>query len=127
RTASLPGWGYPNWRRDLNLTNRPVRTRMPGGVGGVGGADAPPPLSRFWANALDPGEAAAEGRWDAILCRNLLIYFSDETTRKLVATLHRALRPGGVLLLGLTESLLRFDTPFRVEEVGGWFFYVRDG
>ncbi|RMG89581.1 MAG: protein-glutamate O-methyltransferase CheR, partial [Candidatus Dadabacteria bacterium] len=68
-----------------------------------------PPRGRvrfFWANALAPGEAAAEGRWDAILCRNLLIYFSDETTRKLVATLHRALRPGGVLLLGLTESLL---------------------
>ncbi|RME34481.1 MAG: hypothetical protein D6794_10490 [Deltaproteobacteria bacterium] len=42
----MPGWGYPNWRRDLNLSNRPVRTRMPGGVGGVGGADAPPPLSR---------------------------------------------------------------------------------
>jgi hypothetical protein len=27
-------WAYPAWRLDLNLTNRPVRTRMPGGVGG---------------------------------------------------------------------------------------------
>ena len=27
-------WVYRAWRLDLNLTNRPVRTRMPGVVGG---------------------------------------------------------------------------------------------
>ncbi|WP_025322622.1 CheR family methyltransferase [Deferrisoma camini] len=89
-----------------------------------------PPRSRvrfFWANALEPGEAGREGRWHAILCRNLMIYFAEETIARVVDRFHRALRPGGVLLLGLTESLLRFDTPFRVEEVNGWFFYVKDG
>jgi len=80
----------------------------------------------FWANALEPDGAAGEGRWHAILCRNLMIYFAEETIARAVEGFHRALRPGGVLLLGLTESLLRFDTPFRVEEVNGWFFYVKD-
>jgi hypothetical protein len=31
---------------DLNRSNRPARTRMPGGVGGVGPRGLP--LSRFW-------------------------------------------------------------------------------
>jgi hypothetical protein len=30
-------WEYHAWHLDLNLTNRPVRTRMPGGVGGEAG------------------------------------------------------------------------------------------
>ena len=28
-------WAFRAWHLDLNLTNRPVRTRMPGGVGGA--------------------------------------------------------------------------------------------
>jgi hypothetical protein len=30
-------WGPPGWARNLNFSNRPVRTRMPGGVAGVPG------------------------------------------------------------------------------------------
>jgi hypothetical protein len=30
-------WAYHAWHLDLNVTNRPVRTRMPGGVGGEAG------------------------------------------------------------------------------------------
>jgi len=37
----LTVWGYPVWH-DLNLSNRPVRTRMPGGVAGaLSGRTAP--------------------------------------------------------------------------------------
>jgi hypothetical protein len=34
RTATLTGWGFPGSERNLNSSNRPVRTRMPGGVAG---------------------------------------------------------------------------------------------
>jgi hypothetical protein len=30
-------WVSPGWARNLNFSNRPVRTRMPGGVAGVPG------------------------------------------------------------------------------------------
>jgi two-component system CheB/CheR fusion protein len=42
---------------------------------------------------------------DLISCRNLLIYLGAELQRKLVPLFHYALRPGGVLLLGPSESL----------------------
>ena len=35
RSATSTSWGFPGWPRDLNLSNRPVRTRMPGGVAGA--------------------------------------------------------------------------------------------
>ena len=30
-------WVSPGWSRNLNFSNRPVRTRMPGGVAGIPG------------------------------------------------------------------------------------------
>lgn len=42
---------------------------------------------------------------DVVFCRNVLIYFSDEQRQRAVQQLWRALRPGGFLVLGLTESL----------------------
>ena len=34
---SSTGWGFPGSPADLNSSNRPVRTRMPGGVAGDAG------------------------------------------------------------------------------------------
>lgn len=42
---------------------------------------------------------------DIVFCRNVLIYFSDEQRKRAVQQLWKALRPGGYLVLGLTESL----------------------
>ncbi|MBN8617157.1 MAG: protein-glutamate O-methyltransferase CheR [Deltaproteobacteria bacterium] len=74
-------------------------------------------------NLLDADEVAALGTFDAILCRNVLIYFSDQTVRSVVGHLASALRPGGRLLVGISESLLRFGTALRCEERAGAFFY----
>lgn len=65
----------------------------------------------------------ATGRFDAIVCRNVLIYFSDQTARRVVESLHGALEPGGYLLVGASESLLRLGTLLTCEERGGAFFY----
>ncbi len=43
---------------------------------------------------------------DLLLCRNLLIYVEQKLQEKLLASLARALRPGGVLVLGRVERLL---------------------
>jgi chemotaxis protein methyltransferase CheR len=63
------------------------------------------------------------GTFDAILCRNVLIYFRDERALALVERLANALEPDGLLLVGVSESLLRFGTTITCEERGGSFFY----
>lgn len=45
------------------------------------------------------------GRFDAIFCRNVLIYFSAATKADVIARMAQALKPKGYLLLGSTESL----------------------
>jgi chemotaxis protein methyltransferase CheR len=74
-------------------------------------------------NLVDAAAIAALGTFDAIVCRNVLIYFGDEAVRQVIATMVAALRPGGVILVGASESLLRFGTVLACEERGGAFFY----
>jgi chemotaxis protein methyltransferase CheR len=76
-------------------------------------------------NLVDPQAVAALGVFDMILCRNVLIYFTDETARRVVDSLAQALVPGGHLLVGTSESLLRFGTALVCEEKRGAFFYSK--
>jgi len=48
------------------------------------------------------------GKFDLILCRNILIYF--ETKKKILSELQRSLAPKGLLLLGRAESTLNLDS-----------------
>jgi chemotaxis protein methyltransferase CheR len=74
-------------------------------------------------NLLDAGAVRALGSFDAILCRNVFIYFSERATRAVMALLTEALRPGGVLLVGVSESLHRFAPTLACEEHQGVFYY----
>jgi chemotaxis protein methyltransferase CheR len=74
-------------------------------------------------NLVDGASVAALGRFDVILCRNVLIYFSDATVENVVAALSRALAAKGRLIVGASESLLRFESNLTCEERGGAFFY----
>lgn len=76
-------------------------------------------------NLVDAAAVAELGRFDAILCRNVLIYFRDDTARRVVELLTRALVPGGHLLVGTSESLMRFGTALSCEERRGAFFYTK--
>jgi chemotaxis protein methyltransferase CheR len=77
-------------------------------------------------NLVDAPSVAALGRFDFIVCRNVLIYFRDETIGAVVANLRSSLRAGGRLLVGTSESLLRFDCSLVCEEQSGVFFYRND-
>lgn len=76
-------------------------------------------------NLLDRPDVERLGTFDAILCRNVLIYFSDEVIGRVIASLLSVLRPGGVVAVGVSESLLRFGGQLVSEEKGGFFFYRR--
>jgi chemotaxis protein methyltransferase CheR len=58
-------------------------------------------------NLLDERGVAAMGMHDAILCRNVLIYFDKPTQKRVVEAFAKALRPGGYLFLGHAESIIR--------------------
>ncbi len=56
--------------------------------------------------------AADIGRFDIILCRNVLIYFSDSSVERAAKSFYQMLVPGGHLLLGHSESFCRINTDF---------------
>ena len=76
-------------------------------------------------NLLDQPGIAALGAFDLILCRNVLIYFSDALAARVAGSLAGALRPSGSLLVGVSESLLRFATPLECQERRGVFLYSK--
>lgn len=78
-------------------------------------------------NLVEAEAVAALGAFDAIACRNVLIYFSDDTARRVLASLTGALLPSGVLFVGVSESLLRFGSSLVCEERGGVFLYRKEG
>jgi chemotaxis protein methyltransferase CheR len=47
------------------------------------------------------------GKFDAIFCMNVLIYFSEEKRKQVVQRLYEALEPGGYLFLGHADSLAK--------------------
>jgi len=76
-------------------------------------------------NLFDGDAIARLGRFDAILCRNVLIYFRDDQVARVIDHLAGALTPDGLLAVGVSESLLRFGTALVCEEHGSAFFYRR--
>ncbi|MGI8740246.1 MAG: CheR family methyltransferase [Gammaproteobacteria bacterium] len=52
-------------------------------------------------------------RLDMISCRNVLIYMTPTLQQRLIPIFHYALRPGGVLLLGPSETVTRFEHLFE--------------
>ena len=56
----------------------------------------------------------AQGRFDVIFCRNVLIYFDDESRRVAAENLYDNLLPGGFICLGHTESMSRISPLFEV-------------
>lgn len=74
-------------------------------------------------NLLESADYARMGVFDVILCRNVLIYFADQTVQYVLDYLSKALTQDGVLLVGVSESLLRYGSGFTGEEHSGAFVY----
>ena len=62
-------------------------------------------------------------RYAAIFCRNVMIYFRSDTTRRLVERFHDSLFEGGVLFLGHSETLWGISEAFRLEQREKIFYY----
>jgi chemotaxis protein methyltransferase CheR len=61
------------------------------------------------------------GTFDLIVCRNVLIYFTEEAKEELYKKFSAALKPGGILFVGSTEQIFNPNTyGFETAET---FFY----
>jgi chemotaxis protein methyltransferase CheR len=64
------------------------------------------------------------GPFDLVFCRNVMIYFDNETKRKIMKELHSTLFRGGWLLLGGAETAFGLDEWFDRQTVGNTTVYV---
>jgi chemotaxis protein methyltransferase CheR len=77
-------------------------------------------------NLSDPAEMRRHrGLYDVIFCRNLLIYFDDLSRRQAGEALFEALRPGGFVCLGHSESMSRICSLFTVRKLRDAIVYQR--
>jgi chemotaxis protein methyltransferase CheR len=76
-------------------------------------------------NLCDTAAVAAQGNFDLVVCRHVLIYFGESTVGSVVDALTDRLPIGGALLVGISESLLRFSRRLSGEEIRGAFVYRR--
>ena len=65
------------------------------------------------------------GKFDAIFCRNVMIYFSQATKNQLIDRFASQLAPGGYLYLGHSESMLGQHP--RLESIGETIYRLREG
>jgi len=65
------------------------------------------------------------GPFDAILCRNVLIYFDEASRRRLCERFFELLHPGGYLLLGAAENLYGLTARFESVTCADTLLYRR--
>jgi len=54
-----------------------------------------------------------KGMFDVIFCRNAMIYFDRDLRTRMVREFARLLKPGGILMIGHSETLMGLDNLYR--------------
>ena len=76
-------------------------------------------------NILDRGAFSRSEPYDAVFCRNVLIYFSEAALKTAIESFAHAVRPGGLLFLGHSESIIGLTQTFQAERFGQCIAYRR--
>lgn len=74
-------------------------------------------------NLIHGAELERLPSFDLIFCRNVLLYFRENRVVELLQRLSTLLSPGGWLIVGASESLLRFAPPLEFQERNGVVLY----
>lgn len=56
------------------------------------------------------------GQFDIIFCRNVLIYFDNETRKKILEKFRKSMAHDGFLFLGTSETIFNFSESFTLHE-----------
>lgn len=140
--AAIAKESIPTARVEIHgtdLDKRMVERARKGRFSAEDARTAPPALLKKWFDPVDEGgwQAKSElmrmtrfeigdllrmpvqaGRYDLIMCRNTVIYFTEEVRDALHARLATALAPGGYLVVGTSERVadpkaLDLTSPFH--------------
>jgi chemotaxis protein methyltransferase CheR len=65
------------------------------------------------------------GMFDLVLCRNVLIYFDQDTRRRVLAGIQQRLSPEGYLILGSSESILGLNDGYTRQRLGDSVVYQK--
>nr|MBF0220906.1 chemotaxis-specific protein-glutamate methyltransferase CheB [Desulfobulbaceae bacterium] len=66
------------------------------------------------------------GKFDVIVCRNVLIYFDNETRERIFKQFHSMLKNDGFLLLGSTENILTQSHIFKSNRQNKATFFTKN-
>ncbi|OYT88409.1 MAG: chemotaxis protein [Burkholderiales bacterium PBB6] len=67
-------------------------------------------------NLSDRADTRPYRNFDVVFCRNLLIYFDDVSRKSAAETFYDALKPGGFICLGHSESMSRISSLYKVRK-----------
>jgi chemotaxis protein methyltransferase CheR len=67
-------------------------------------------------NLSELADTRSYRNFDVIFCRNLLIYFDDMSRKTAAETFYDALKPGGFVCLGHSESMSRISSLYKVRK-----------
>jgi chemotaxis protein methyltransferase CheR len=70
-------------------------------------------------------ESLAES--NIIFCRNVFIYFGDDTIKNVIRVFSERMPADGCVFLGASESLTRLGVDLELAEIGRAFAYVKEG
>jgi chemotaxis protein methyltransferase CheR len=76
-------------------------------------------------NLMDAAWSLEGAPFDAIFCRNVMIYFDKPTQREFLRRFHRLLTPAGLLFVGHSEALL--DNSLGFHSLGQTIYQRKDG
>lgn len=76
-------------------------------------------------NLIDKIAMRRKTGFDFIFCRNVLIYFDDDSRKRVLSSLYDALNPGGYVFLGHAESVGRITASFVLERIGDFLCYKK--
>ncbi len=76
-------------------------------------------------NILDLSSFSCIMPYDVVFCRNVLIYFSEPALKVAIENFAQITRPGGLLFLGHSESIIGLTKAFQAERFGSCIAYRR--
>ena len=76
-------------------------------------------------NLFNDSEIRAIDKRDVIFCRNVLIYFSEDSKKKVITNLAQTLKKGGYLVVGFSETISHLTDLVQPVNMGGCMVYQK--